>query len=275
MATLKCPHCRGSVQFDPALAGQVVACPHCNKQFQMLEVAKLPSSSQPTRKRESGSASRSVPHAGGSGLGNVEIPPPAIRPITSKYAYRTKKPNSTAPYLVGALAVAFLAASIAIIFMHTEGVAPALREGQERRRTQAKPVAFDFQGMKVGDPNTKTSEFITLAGKRVFVSYENIDSRFISVSMLFDSNFFADLVEAYAAKFGSPPHRTTEEEVTTGMGVKHRNITVEWDTDSGVFAIMRYGSRVDRGYAILKSPQLREHQERKRQLKQKKLQESL
>lgn len=35
MDQLSCPHCSNAVLNDPALAGQVVACPNCQKQFRM------------------------------------------------------------------------------------------------------------------------------------------------------------------------------------------------------------------------------------------------
>lgn len=38
-ANISCPHCRGILGFDPALAGQVVSCPYCQNQFQMPRAA--------------------------------------------------------------------------------------------------------------------------------------------------------------------------------------------------------------------------------------------
>jgi hypothetical protein len=36
---LGCPHCNKPIGFAPAMAGQIVACPHCRGQFQMPERA--------------------------------------------------------------------------------------------------------------------------------------------------------------------------------------------------------------------------------------------
>lgn len=35
MSLVRCPHCSGTVQEDPRLAGQLVSCPHCGGKFQM------------------------------------------------------------------------------------------------------------------------------------------------------------------------------------------------------------------------------------------------
>jgi uncharacterized protein YbaR (Trm112 family) len=40
MTTVKCPHCKGPLEFDPELAGKIVACPHCNKQFRWPAIAQ-------------------------------------------------------------------------------------------------------------------------------------------------------------------------------------------------------------------------------------------
>jgi hypothetical protein len=60
-ALLGCPHCNKPVGFAPAMAGQVVACPHCRGQFQMPERAPASVGPSPQLKKP-------VPPAGDVGL---------------------------------------------------------------------------------------------------------------------------------------------------------------------------------------------------------------
>jgi len=69
--TLKCPHCGNPVAFSPAVAGRVVACPHCKGQFQMPTAAPpgppapRPKSA-PVPERELGYTPAPLPSGGGS-----------------------------------------------------------------------------------------------------------------------------------------------------------------------------------------------------------------
>jgi hypothetical protein len=55
-ALLGCPHCNKPVGFAPALAGQVVACPHCRRQFQMPQQSPAGASAPPQLKKAAAAA---------------------------------------------------------------------------------------------------------------------------------------------------------------------------------------------------------------------------
>jgi len=132
--------------------------------------------------------------------------------------------------------------------------------------------------MRIGDrrnPDSKVNENIQFGGKKIFVTRYFANSKLISVSLIFDAGDFGDIVEVFTSKFGSPPHRTRNEQVITRMGVGYTNTIVEWDTDSGVFVIMRYGSEVDSGWAHLNSPQLAASEQLERKARQEELKKSL
>jgi hypothetical protein len=73
-ALLGCPHCNKPVGFAPALAGQVVACPHCRRQFQMPQQAPA-GASAPTQLKKAATA------AGDEGL-TFDNDAPAAGPTT-------------------------------------------------------------------------------------------------------------------------------------------------------------------------------------------------
>ncbi|WP_020473987.1 TFIIB-type zinc ribbon-containing protein [Zavarzinella formosa] len=132
--TLKCPHCGNPVAFSPAVAGRVVACPHCRGQFQMP--ASAPASAPATRQklktepipeRELGYKSEPLPSAGGSAA--VER---VVRAELGSYRAATALANGFA--IVGTFAVILTAVLMAVVF-----VLPQFREpdGQPRSLTAA------------------------------------------------------------------------------------------------------------------------------------------
>ena len=146
---------------------------------------------------------------------------------------------------------------------------------------KASAVPFDFQGRKIGDPPTKpfeptqpwkehspyryTWEIIKVGGKIVRVMLTFSESKLIGITMLFDSDDFEKIVQAYTAKFGAPPHSYHEQRVVTHLGVEYTNIIVEWNTDSGCFTIKKYGRSAEKGAAVLISPQFLEQEKRRQQ----------
>jgi len=63
-ANVTCPHCQGSIQNNPSLAGQAVSCPHCNGQFTMPAIVRAvapakPPAPSPANEFDFGSPSRS------------------------------------------------------------------------------------------------------------------------------------------------------------------------------------------------------------------------
>jgi hypothetical protein len=70
-------------------------------------------------------------------------------------------------------------------------------------------------------------------------------------------------------------HEVTEESLTTRIGVDYTNYIVTWQTDSEPFVVWRFGSKVDKGYAILYSPAYVELMAQERAEKQQQLQGKL
>lgn len=122
------------------------------------------------------------------------------------------------------------------------------------------PVPFEVKGMRIGDKITKEffdnhcqikdklkadvvgSELIKINNKSVFVSYQFDDYKLITVSVVFDSDLYTNLVAVYTEKFGGPPHETEKT-------------TASWITDAGPFIIDKYGSPTGKGFAMLHSPE--------------------
>lgn len=65
-----CPECRQEVETDPDLAGEMVACPHCNQQFQMpgkKKAKKASAAGAATSIAKDGGININISHGGGPG----------------------------------------------------------------------------------------------------------------------------------------------------------------------------------------------------------------
>jgi hypothetical protein len=151
------------------------------------------------------------------------------------------------------------------------------------------PVKFDITGMKVGDrltekfaysrcpgkdegkPDIQCHEFIKIESGEILILYQFDDFKLVGVSLSFESDLFNDVVKAYTSKFGVSPHKTYQEPVVTRAGVKYTNEVVSWNTDSGEFVVEKYGGRVDKGHAQLRSPAWVRYIEKKKEAQQKEL----
>ena len=160
---------------------------------------------------------------------------------------------------------------------------------------KAEPVAvrFDIGGMKIGDPltdefrrshcpgkyNTDTeltcNDKIDLAGGSVFVIYFFKQDRLIGAGISFETELFPTVVASYTAKFGCEPHVARTEKITTGVGVEYLNEIVEWKTDSGLFTVSKYGSKVTSGNGVLSSPEALKNQQDKKDADAAKLKSKL
>lgn len=136
-------------------------------------------------------------------------------------------------------------------------------------------VSFDIQGLKIGEKKDSSAANVVLfdaswisstsalrqCQKQIVIGPSQITTFFsfeanvlISVSLHYKSEMYEQVVNAYTAKFGVPPHEVEEELMTTRAGVDFTNQVATWQTDSGPFIIRRYGDSVDWGYAVLYSP---------------------
>lgn len=146
-ATLKCPHCGNPVGFAAAMAGRVVACPHCRGQFQMP--ANAPPSatapkpkSEPIPEKELGYKAEPLPSGGGSpGVERV------VRAELGSYRAATALANGVG--ITGTFAV--LLTAVLVSFTH---VAPLFKDTEGQPRALAVAVlgmvlvfVFSFLGI--------------------------------------------------------------------------------------------------------------------------------
>lgn len=148
---------------------------------------------------------------------------------------------------------------------------PSLRE--------KKVVKFEMSGMRIGDRLTQDFAYSNCpakdAGKpeimchnvlrlgegedkEVWVFYHFKDQKLIAVSLSYKSELFSVLVQSYTQKFGIPPQHAKTEEVVTGIGARHTNQIVSWDTDAGPFILKLYGNSITDGYGVLLTPEYKQ-----------------
>lgn len=77
-STVTCPHCRGAITNDPALAGKVVQCPHCQRQLTMPQLPSFAASQGSGDPFDFVSQDKSPPHQ-------------SLRPAASKPKPRGRK----------------------------------------------------------------------------------------------------------------------------------------------------------------------------------------
>lgn len=133
---LGCPHCSKPVGYAPAMAGKVVACPHCRGSFQMPTQPPTPAAShappkpaaapRPSKPLGDGSldfAPEPLPSGGGS---------PAVQRVVKAElgSYRAAETLATVFALVGSLAAVIVAALMGYAF-----VLPIFRAEGEPNRT--------------------------------------------------------------------------------------------------------------------------------------------
>lgn len=127
--TLKCPHCGNPVGFSAAVAGRVVACPHCRGQFQMpsapppsAPAPRVKPKSEPIPEQELGYQSAALPSSGGS---------PAVERLVKAElgSYRAATALANGFLIVGIVAVLLICALVAI-----NNVLPLFREVEGQTR---------------------------------------------------------------------------------------------------------------------------------------------
>ena len=137
MIVCKCPFCQANMEDDGSLAGQVVACPFCKKQFQMpplqppaAGVAHPPPAPPPREAYPAVQRPVRVQVPGGSDAPHVHISPSREAPYAQKSS-RQNKANPAPWVLVGVVVFGFVAAGIALFATGTIQVSP---EEQTRER---------------------------------------------------------------------------------------------------------------------------------------------
>ena len=143
-------------------------------------------------------------------------------------------------------------------------------------------VEFDINGVRVGDKLNEEFEKrhclekqkikkevecknkTRVNGVDVTARYFFYDSSLLTISLIYDSRFYNELVKSYSNKFSRRPHENIKEVIYHGEGERHTNKKVLWRTHSGNFAIEKYWNNFTKGYAYLESPEYIKYKQRKK-----------
>lgn len=144
-----------------------------------------------------------------------------------------------------------------------------------------KQLEFDINSMKIGDKLTEEffnkycpplskdnaeiecKQNFKLNEIKLSIRYFFYNAKLITISFVYPSSKYNDLIKTYTEKFSESPHNTKEESVLLSTGVEYTNQKASWNTISGEFVIEKYWNNFKKGYAHLLSTEYEKYKIKK------------